>query len=408
MVNDLKRCSNFGKIKGPPYLKNGWIELIKKAAPAQRALTSGVDGITIDKFKENVNDNLKAISKEIVSNGSYKFSTLKPVFRPKENGTERLICIPTVNDRIVQKSIQLVLLKNDNNRYLKFNGINFGFVKKKSVNDAISKAINERNRRQYVFKTDISSFFDNIDRSILKEKIRKCIKNKSLHELLFRIVDSEIDDSDKYIKTKVKKLGIKKGVGVRQGMPLSPLFANLFLYDLDNELIKKQIRAVRYADDLLFFANTEEGCRNIFSFCKQNLAKIDLDIPDISESSKSQIYKPTETVDFLGMCISLGDDGRYFSELSNKQKGKIKNNFMNFSDLEHLTSKNITLRNYGLKIKGIYSGYCGVYGNCQEFEKLQSQMRNWALSALRQLLLTQYGIKYDLLNKEQKKFLDII
>ena len=37
--------------------------------------------------------------------GHYKFSNLRPVLLKKRNGKDRLICIPTVRDRVVQRAI---------------------------------------------------------------------------------------------------------------------------------------------------------------------------------------------------------------------------------------------------------------------------------------------------------------
>ncbi len=43
------------------------------------------------------------------------------------------------------------------------------------------------------------------------------------------------------------------GVGVRQGMPLSPILANLVLSEFDGKIEKSGLKMVRYADDIAIF-----------------------------------------------------------------------------------------------------------------------------------------------------------
>ncbi len=46
------------------------------------------------------------------------------------------------------------------------------------------------------------------------------------------------------------------GEGTPQGGPLSPLLSNIVLDELDNELEKRGLRFVRYADDIVIFVRT--------------------------------------------------------------------------------------------------------------------------------------------------------
>ncbi len=54
-----------------------------------------------------------------------------------------------------------------------------------------------------------------------------------------------------YLQSGVMVNGVKiqTGEGTPQGGPLSPLFANILLYDLDKELARRGRRFVRYAND---------------------------------------------------------------------------------------------------------------------------------------------------------------
>jgi hypothetical protein len=49
-------------------------------------------------------------------------------------------------------------------------------------------------------------------------------------------------------------------IGLRQGMPVSPMLSNLLLKRFDEGLDKQGIVAVRYADDIAVFARSREEC----------------------------------------------------------------------------------------------------------------------------------------------------
>ena len=76
------------------------------------AARPGVDGITAQQFAAKLDSNLRATSKSL-REGKYGPAGLKAVFIPKPNSDkERLICIPTVRDRVVQRTIVEYLVVN--------------------------------------------------------------------------------------------------------------------------------------------------------------------------------------------------------------------------------------------------------------------------------------------------------
>lgn len=66
--------------------------------------------------------------------------------------------------------------------------------------------------------------------------------------------------------------------GTQQGGVISPLLANIYLNELDWELQKEGIYFVRYADDFLLFANSEEGIIKAGDFAKQIIEELGLEI----------------------------------------------------------------------------------------------------------------------------------
>ena len=49
--------------------------------------------------------------------------------------------------------------------------------------------------KYYILKADVSKFFQNIDHEILKEKLRKVIKDKDAIDILEVLIDSNIQES---------------------------------------------------------------------------------------------------------------------------------------------------------------------------------------------------------------------
>lgn len=403
MKSYLKKLAEIGTRENPGILLVAWNLLLKRTSLKQQEISCGVDSETILAFRKSFHKHLLEISERITSNEGYVFSGLKPIPIKKTNGKYRIICIPTVRDRIVQKGIQLAL-SNQKVTYTEFNGFNYGFVKNYGVRKALAKAIELRSQKQFVYKTDISAFFDNIERSILKQEIQRKIHIPSLLPIIFNAVDSEIINTDKGTEKRIFAAGITHGRGVRQGMPLSPLFANLYLSDLDKFCIKKGINGVRYADDMVFFAKSRDECLLIDGIIRNELRKINLNIPSLEERTKTRIYEPTQVVEFLGMGI-VEREGSYCLIIPDDQQEEIKNSIFKFSDMNYLASRQLTYPQLLNSLEATIKGYLGVYLECENQEEFTRTMYQWKDRAVHDLMINNYGIDIFTLSKQQKYFL---
>src|SRR5664280_2314042 len=70
--------------------------------------SGGIDGVSIEKFDENLKDNLYKIWNRM-SSGSYIPPPVRLVEIPKPNGGIRPLGIPTVGDRVAQMVVVLTL-----------------------------------------------------------------------------------------------------------------------------------------------------------------------------------------------------------------------------------------------------------------------------------------------------------
>lgn len=266
----------------------------------------GVDGVTAAQFASERKSRFIQIQEEIRA-GSYSFSRLRIAPVPKATGGERIIAVPTVRDRLVQRAILNYLEKDK-----KFNAaspIAYGFTKARTLQDAQTAAVALREQRPWVLKADIVKFFDNVDRPLLLKKIERVVRSKTIKGLLRKVVNCELDDSNPKGRLIAIENGIKKGRGLRQGMPLSPVLSNLLLKDFDREISKAGLKAIRYADDLVVFCHSEKECRDALDYIRAKLKQLRLRIPDLEESGKTSIKGPTEKVEFLGVDIKYFSDG---------------------------------------------------------------------------------------------------
>ena len=130
----------------------------------------------------------------------------------------------------------------------------------------------------YILKFDISKFFASIDQKILKEKIKRKIKDQDALNIVFKIIDSE-----------------EQGLGI--GSMTSQCLAIFYLNDLDH-FIKEKLKIkyyIRYQDDGLIFHESKEYLK----VCFKEIEKF-LDKEHLKLNNKSRIYKNTNNFVFLG------------------------------------------------------------------------------------------------------------
>jgi RNA-directed DNA polymerase len=260
----------------------------------------GVDGVRAPQFASELADNIERIRQEIRVD-SHRFNRLRLARVLKQFGEYRILAIPTVRDRLVQRAI-LRHLEADV-RFQPSSAISYGFAKQRTLADAQRATLTLRNSRPWVLKCDIVRFFDRIPRNQLKELIRRKVGRKVVAQLLCRAVDSELQLRTSEDEELVTRNGVKAGVGLRQGMPVSPMLSNLLLKRFDERLERSGIVAVRYADDIAVFADSRSASEAALRSIQAGLAELELEVPDLLDESKTSILGPSEVAEFLGVEI---------------------------------------------------------------------------------------------------------
>jgi len=67
--------------------------------------SAGIDGVTYEQYETNVEENIQQLHQRL-KEGKYQAQPLRRVYIPKEDGKQRPISIPAVEDKIVQKAVE--------------------------------------------------------------------------------------------------------------------------------------------------------------------------------------------------------------------------------------------------------------------------------------------------------------
>ncbi len=370
--------------------------------------TPGVDGITPKQFNDDITARIRFIRSEIKE--GYSFAPLRGVRAPKKDPTKfRIICVPTIQDRLVQR----VLLQALEQRATVLgiaNDVSFGFVKdtetmKRGTSGARAAAVKHRQVKPWAFKTDITAFFDRIDRPALIEDLRRTFKLSSLHPLVEGAIRCEVDDHDPRVRRVLHDNEIRRGVGLRQGMPLSPLLSNFVLKSFDAAFAKAGFDMVRYADDLVVLCSSRTECEDVEAFVRDQLAALGHSVSE----KKTETRSPDEPIEFLGMELGLKPGGsKYILTISEAQMRAVKASFTNYHDVDFALKDDLTLPKLLHRLANMKSGYRAAYNIAHNFTEFSASLDDWSNNCIRSVYGSIFGgDKIAKLSPKRKQFLQI-
>ena len=230
----------------------------------------GVDGVTIETVASKPRKYLYPVWNRLAS-GSYFPQAVRQAEIPKDDGSKRLLGIPTVTDRVAQTVIKWKLEKFTNRH---FSSNSFGYIEGKSQHDAIEQCRINCLKHRWVIDLDIKGFFDNIDHELLLLGVAWFTKEK--HILMY---------VERWLKAPVLLLnGTHKesdGKGTPQGGVISPLLANIFLHFAFDKWFGKQYpegKFERYADDIIVHCDTFTEAQERLNVIEQRLKECKLEL----------------------------------------------------------------------------------------------------------------------------------
>lgn len=250
----MKAYKAFGQI----FTYNKLLDIYFKYIRHKRNV--GLDKVTCDVFERNLNTNINASLNKIM-NGNYHYIFYKA--RLISKGREkypRVISIPSVRDRLILKSVHLMLsiIYEDD-------------VKNELIHSIINRFKLKKSRYNYFLKIDIKNFYP----SICHTKLEKVLKRKIRKPEILKLIQSAI--KNKTLLSYKEKLPYSNK-GIPQGLSISNILASIYLFDLDKVFKSKRIFLYfRYVDDILILHNNPKH-DEIKSLIIDELHKLDLQI----------------------------------------------------------------------------------------------------------------------------------
>jgi group II intron reverse transcriptase/maturase len=271
-----------------------WQHLNKDAA-------SGVDGLTAETYAANLEGNLADLA-ERVKAGRYRAKYVRRVYIPKENGKERPLGIPALEDKLVQLAVAKLLGAIYEADFL---DCSYGYRPGRSAREAVRDLSLQLTigKFGYLVEADIRGFFEHMDHDWLLRMLSLRIDDRAFLDLIRKWLKAGILDTDGAV--------LHPATGTPQGGIVSPVLANLYLHhalDLWVERVVKprcrgEVLLCRYADDFVCAFRFETDARRFYRAVSQRLEKFDLALaPEKTQVLRFSRFHPSmqRRVTFLG------------------------------------------------------------------------------------------------------------
>jgi RNA-directed DNA polymerase len=255
----------------------------------------GVDGVPFEMVNANPRKYLYPLWRRMAS-GSYFPKPVRESEIPKQDGSKRVLGIPTVCDRVAQMDIKQEL-EAEIDKYFSVNS--YGYRPNLSAHDAIEQCRINCMKYSWVIDLDIRGFFDNIDHRLMIRALKKFTTKRHILLYVKRWLKAPIQKPDGCIVEKQSK-------GTPQGGVISPLLANIFLhfaFDTWFEENFPELAYERYADDIVVhcrqFGQAKDVLRAIEQRFKQCLLELHPEKTRIVYCKRNQKNRPPWQVKYI-------------------------------------------------------------------------------------------------------------
>jgi RNA-directed DNA polymerase len=363
------------------WMKEAW-RLTRKDGAA------GIDGVAAADYEANLQANLEDLLGRIKS-GRYRAPPVRRAYIPKADGTRRPLGIPTLEDKVAQRAIVMVLEQVYEQDFL---DCSYGFRPARTAHQALQALRNAcmDGRLRWVLDVDIRKYFDTIS-----------------HEHLRAFLDQRITDGvirrmiDKWLKAGVLEDGHLHHAtqGSPQGGVISPLLANIFLHHVLDEWYASEVRPrlrgkstlVRYADDFVMAFAEVRDAERVRAVLGKRLERYGLMLH--ADKTRFVDFRPQRpdgdshpgtggtTFDFLGFTHVWGKSQRGYDVVRQlTAKSRLARGLAAVSDwCRHHRHLPITAQHRHLSVmaRGHYA-YYGMSGNIRRVRRYGHQLvRTW-------------------------------
>lgn len=306
----MKAYKLFNKLFTLKNIEKTYEDKIAKSA------TIGADKINKRSFEKNKQIYFEIINRKVF-NESYKFTCYKKRLISKgENKTPRVICIPTIRDKITLNILNQIFNEI-------YNGNNISPLPH-TIIDSLYKSV-KSGIYDYYIKIDIKKFYSSIDQQILIRDLKRKMRKREL----INLIKMSIANNDL--------------TGIPEGLSISNSLGNIYLLELDRYYANRdEIKYFRYVDDIIILCQQENSSSekdNIIQMLKEKKLSVNEKFDEGRLNEKEFNY--------LGYCFKKDKLSIRRSSV-NKLESSIEQLFLNY-----VTSKeaNIELLKWKLNLR---------------------------------------------------------
>ena len=332
---------------------------------------AGIDGMTVEEALPYLKEHQHELTEQIYR-GKYTPSPGRRGEIPKPDGGVRKLGIPTVIDRTIQQAIAQQLMPIYEPLFIE---TSYGYRPNKSAKEAIQK-VKEYAEQGYTFAVtlDLSKYFDTLNHEKLINLLRKEVKDERVIQLIKR-----------YLKSGVMENGVVMGTeeGSPQGGNLSPLLANVYLNEFDQEFTKRGVPCIRYADDIVLLAKSKRASERLLESSTKYLEET-LKLTVNREKSRTVSVFAIRNFKYLGFALGRNGSGIYV-RVHPKSWKKFKSKLRELSSRRSVQSIKPSLE----EIKVYARGWLNYYGIASMKNPIE-EVNKWLYHRIRMCIWKQW------------------
>lgn len=281
-----------------PLLREAYRRTRKDAAP-------GVDKITAKQYAADLEANLGDLHQRLCDR-NYIAPPVKRCWIEKEPGKDRPIGIPTFEDKVVQRAVEMLMSAIHDQDFKPFS---YGFIKGRNQHQALNELRTQimASHQLTIIDADVSGFFDNIAKPHLRTFIERRVNDGGVKQLIGKWLNAGIEE-DGIVHYPDK--------GTPQGGVISPLLANIYLHHVLDDWFEKEVKPrmkgrcfiIRFADDFIIGCTRKEDAERIMKVLPKRFEKYGLTIHptktqcfDYSRPTGKESTADIKTLNFLGL-----------------------------------------------------------------------------------------------------------
>src|SRR5208282_1533630 len=356
------------------------------AAVSANRGAAGVDHVTIERYTSDLDANLERLSMAL-RNGTYRPQAIRRHYIPKHvlgpafgrtrgPGSQEMrpLGIPTIQDRVVQTALRMVLepiYERD------FAAQSYGFRPGIGCKDALRR-VDELLKAGYVHVVDADLKSYPRDKpggmllTIPKDRLLALVAGKVADGRVLALVEaflgqSVLEDTREWVPEQ----------GTPQGAVISPVLSNIYLDPLDHGMAGRGFEMVRYADDFVVLCRSPQEAAEALAVVQEWTAQAGLTLHPVKTRL---VHAWDDGFDFLGYHF---ERGRHWPRQKSLEKLKDAIRAKTKRTVGHALSKVIA------DINPMLNGWYGYFQH--SYRPTFRMVDGWVRRRLRSILRQQQG-----------------